>query len=112
VFHVADSLVIEVYRATAAFPSAERDGLRPQLRRAVISIAANIVEGSARRSKADYSRFLDIALGSATEADYLLDVSHRLGLMPADAYARCKSSSSHVLRGLQKLIDALARLEP
>ena len=72
VFQLADTLALTVYRHTACFPATERYGLQSQLRRAAISVATNIVEGCARRSRADYARFLDIALGSATETDYLL----------------------------------------
>jgi four helix bundle protein len=61
VFQVADSLALHVYLHSASFPATERFGLQSQLRRAAVSVATNIVEGCARRSRADYARFLDIA---------------------------------------------------
>ena len=78
VFHLGDGLVIEIYRATRQFPVDERYGLQAQLRRATVSVPSNIVEGSARGSNRDYAHFLRIALGSASEARYLVSVAARL----------------------------------
>lgn len=80
-FSLADSLAMAVYRETTRFPLRERYGLQSQLRRAAVSTATNIVEGSARSSEADYLRFLDIAFSSACEAAYLSDLSARLGFI-------------------------------
>ena len=108
VFHLAHRLALTVYRSSRGFPAVERD-LQRQLRRSAVSASANIVEGCARRSHGDYLRFLDIALGSASEADYLLDLCSELGVIPTAPYQECKSCSFQVLRALQKLIEALER---
>ena len=65
----AHSLVIEIYKITASFPKSETFGLTSQIRRATASIPANIAEGCGRDGQADLARFLQIALGSASELD-------------------------------------------
>jgi|KBSMisStandDraft_5_1062788.scaffolds.fasta_scaffold120579_3 four helix bundle protein len=81
VFVLADRLVLETYRVSACFPHAERYGLQAQIRRAAVSAAANIVEGSARHTTREWLNFLNIASGSATEAYYLAHVARRLTLV-------------------------------
>jgi four helix bundle protein len=70
------ALVIATYRATAQWPDEERFGLTAQLRRAVVSAAANIAEGNTRKGPKEFRRFLHCAVGSLAEAGYLV----RLGL--------------------------------
>src|SRR5215213_9755712 len=62
-FDLAHQTAVTVYRATRNLPNSERD-VRSQIRRAALSVPANIAEGCARRSPREYLRFLDIALGS------------------------------------------------
>jgi four helix bundle protein len=59
VFNVADDLVAQIYTATKDFPVAERYGLQAQMRRAAVSVVANIVEGSARRTTQEYLHLLE-----------------------------------------------------
>ena len=87
VFKIADDLAVLMYRKTADFPSSERFGLQSQLRRAAVSIAANIAEGCARESERDFLRFLDIAFGSAREVIYLTGLAQRLEFMEPAAAA-------------------------
>lgn len=93
-FHLADELAVCIYRETGPFPASERYGLQGQLRRAAVSVPANIVEGSARRSQTDYVRFLEIALSSACEVDYLIGLCRRLEFLNVDAEARCRTCST------------------
>jgi four helix bundle protein len=79
------TLVEEIYRITATFPDSERFGLTSQLRRAAVSIPSNIAEGAARRSTAEYLRFLSIARGSLSELDTQLQIAVRLGFHGLDA---------------------------
>ena len=91
VFTLADQLVIAVYRASSDFPAAERYGLQGQLRKAAVSSAANIVEGSVRRNEGEYLHFLNIAAGSAAEARYLVDISGRLAFIVASDCRRLEA---------------------
>ena len=110
VFHLADQLAVMVHRTTRVFPTAERD-VRSQLRRAALSVPSNIAEGAARRGRADYLRFLDIALGSASEADYLLDFCLEVDLLGTPAHGDCRNCTQQVVRALQKLIEAVEQFE-
>jgi four helix bundle protein len=67
VWQKSHALTIEIYRATEAFPGNELYGLTSQIRRSCVSIPANIAEGCGRNSDPEFSRFLAIAMGSATE---------------------------------------------
>jgi len=74
-------LALAVHRVTKAFPSEERYGLTSQVRRAAFSAAVNIVEGSSRRGRKEFRRFLDISLASLTEVGYALRFAKESGLL-------------------------------
>jgi len=85
VWQKAHQITLEVYASSQAFPSRELYGITSQLRRACVSIAANIAEGCGRGSDRDFARFLQIAMGSACEAEYFLLLTrdlHMLGAVP------------------------------
>ena len=69
IWQKARSLVKDVYVLAATFPNTEKYGITSQIQRAVVSIPANIAEGSGRGSNKDFSRFLDIAISSAFELE-------------------------------------------
>ena len=98
-FELADELVLAVYAATKTFPPDEMFGLTSQLRRGSVSIASNIVEGSARNSEADFLRFLDMAFGSIREVEYQLTIASRLGY-----------TSDQISHTLAKQADETARV--
>jgi four helix bundle protein len=75
VWHKAHQLTLAVYSATKTFPRDELYGLTSQIRRAAVSIGANIAEGAGKNSPAEFGRFLQIALGSASELEYHLLLS-------------------------------------
>lgn len=108
VFELADRLVDESYAVSQRFPPHERFGLQAQLRRAAISVATNIVEGSTRRTTREYLRFLNVAAGSAAEAAYLIQLSVRLGFVdPAQGHQVAIAYGELVAR-LQTLIRSLS----
>ena len=108
VFLLADELALTVYRLTREFPPEERFGLQAQIRRAAVSVPANIVEGCARITKRDYVRFLNVALGSASEARYLLSLARRLGLTANHAEV-IERQYRGLMQGLQHLITSLTK---
>jgi four helix bundle protein len=68
-----------IYQNTKTFPKEEMYGITSQLRRAVVSIPTNIAEGCGRGSDKDFAKFAQIAIGSASESEYLILLSEDLG---------------------------------
>ncbi len=103
----AHELTLDVYRATKAFPREELYGLTSQLRRSAVSIPSNIAEGCGRRTDADFARFLDIAMGSASELEYQLLLSARLDLLREPTYRGLEVATTEVKRMLASLLSRL-----
>ena len=106
---MADQMALQVYRNTASFPKEEMFGLTSQIRRAAVSVASNIVEGSARFSEPEYIRFLEIAYSSAREVEYQIGLSYRLGFLPELTYADLSSLSTETAKVINGLLKALRR---
>jgi len=105
------SLVLEIYRLTRAFPKEEIFGITAQLRRAASSVPANIVEGSARSSDPDFSRFLNIALGSLNELDYFLMLSRDLSYLDNKCHLQLQESIDHLRKMMISMITRLKRAQ-
>lgn len=75
-------LATEIYRITKDFPSDEKYGLTAQMRRAAVSVPANIAEGYGRQSDKAFAAFVKIAKGSLNELETMVHLSERLGLIP------------------------------
>lgn len=88
----ANELVLKVYKYTKTFPKNEEYGLTSQLRRAAISVPANIVEGQASMSKRDFLNFLNIANRSLAEVEYFLELSVELGYLSKEDYSSAERS--------------------
>ena len=86
VWQRAHELALLVYRLTESLPRHEIYGLTSQLRRAAVSVAANITEGSKRRSTNDLCHFLNMSEGSNEELKYLLLLGRDLGYFTQDSY--------------------------
>jgi four helix bundle protein len=108
-FGLADRLALDIYSATRNFPDEEKFGLTAQLRRAAVSIAANIVEGCARISPAEYLRFLSIAYASAKELQYEISLARRLGYLEQKCAERLQDQSTQTAKTLWGLIESLRR---
>jgi four helix bundle protein len=104
VWRKAHEFVLEVYGLTAAFPKTESYGLTSQLRRAAVSIPANIAEGFRRRSAAEKVRFLNIAEGSIAESDYYLILSRDLGYGRPDKLIRLLDETSRLVAAYSRAI--------
>ena len=97
VWQKAHAFVLEAYKITAAFPKSETYGLALQMRRAAVSIPANIAEGFRRRGKADKARFLNIAEGSVEECRYFLILTKDLGYGDTQALSTALKEVSKLL---------------
>lgn len=86
VWEQAHQLVLEVYGISSGFPKEELFSLTMQLRRAVMSVAANIAEGCGRNTRSDFANFLNISLGSANETSYFLLLAKDLNYLSEEKY--------------------------
>jgi four helix bundle protein len=107
VWEKAHRVTLEVYRVTKMFPKDELFGLTSQARRAAVSVAANIAEGCCRSTAADFARFLQMSMGSASELDYHLLLSRDLGYLKPLDYEPLAQSVSEVKRMLTSFIQKL-----
>jgi four helix bundle protein len=102
-------LVQDVFRLTAKWPKDERFGLTAQARRAAVSAAANIREGSARRGSQEFRRFLDLSLGSLTELTYLLRLGADLKFSSPEEHTEIEILRDHASRLTWGLYSAVAK---
>ena len=96
VWQKADELALQVYIESKRFPKDEVYGITSQLRRAAISIPTNIVEGTGRQNKNELKQFVNIALGSLAETEYLLEFCFRLTYLSEANYNRLESLRKEV----------------
>jgi len=103
-------MVLAIFRHTEMLPRDQRFILKQQLQRAALSVSCNIVEGCARRTLPEYRHFVNVALASARETQYLIMLITELQLWPAVAADECRNRCSAVVGSLQNLLGALDRL--
>lgn len=103
VWEKSHALSVVVYQVTRAFPRDEMYGLTAQIRRATVSIEANIAEGCGRRSDGEMHRFLQIARGSASEVECHLLLAKDLGFLSVGAFAELEANIFEIQRMLASL---------
>jgi four helix bundle protein len=108
VWEKSHTLAMEVHRIAGGFPRVEGVALTGQLRRAVLSIPANIAEGAGKSGNSEFRRFLNIALGSAVETDYHLLAARDLGLLELAVYEDLSARTVEVRRMLGGLIKKVS----
>jgi four helix bundle protein len=106
VWQKAHEFVLEVYKTTAPFPRHETYGLSSQIRRAAVSIAANIAEGFRKRGKADKARFLNTAEGSVEESHYYLLLAQDLHYAETALLLKSLDEVSRLLNSYSRAILA------
>lgn len=107
VWEKSHHLVLTIYRSTREFPKEEMYGLTSQIRRAALSIPTNIAEGSGRDSNPDFLRFLHMAMGSASELDYLLQLTCDLEYIDQNNYENLSEELTNLRRMLNAFIQKI-----
>lgn len=107
VWRKSHELTLRVYKVTVSFPKSELFGLTSQMRRASSSIPANIAEGCGRSGDAEFGRFLQIGMGSASELEYHLLLARDLGLLKEDDYEPLQQETVEVKKMLSALLQKL-----
>jgi four helix bundle protein len=110
-WQLTDQLALLVYKATKEFPKSEIWGLTSQMRRAAVSVPANIVEGSARKNRNEYLQFLYIALSSLAELNYCIRFTKALGYLGSNRYEELWAKGQESLRTLQGLISYIEKAD-
>jgi four helix bundle protein len=112
VWRQAMDLAEATYRLSASFPKNEAYGITAQMRRASVSIPANIAEGYGRNSKGAYSQFLKVAQGSLKELETHVLLAERLGLVASASTTPVLASCDALGRMLRSLIRSIERSSP
>ena len=107
VWEKAHQLVLSIYPATAEYPRSEEYGIKSQIRRSAVSVPANIAEGCAFDSDSMFARHCKIALGSASELEYLTLLSRDLKFLKDETYTEPNHTIVEVKRMLTGLIKKL-----
>jgi four helix bundle protein len=112
VFKRADSLVMDVYKLTASFPSSEMFGLISQMRRAAYSIPMNLAEGAARSGAKEFAQFINVAVGSCEEVRYQIHLATALGYVSAETACKLDADYEEVKKMLAGLLARVMGRSP
>lgn len=100
-------LTLDIYRITQSFPNTEVYGLTSQMRRSASSIPTNIAEGCGRNTDKDFARFLDTAMGSASELEYQLILACDLKYIAQELFETTLAELTEIKRMLNAFIQKL-----
>ncbi|MFN3490584.1 MAG: four helix bundle protein [Anaerolineales bacterium] len=101
------SISFVIYKETKGFPKEELYGLTVQIRRSSMSIPTNIAEGCGRNTDTDFARFIQIAMGSASEAEYQILLARDLGFIANENYEKLQTQVQEIKRMLASLLKTL-----
>lgn len=107
VWQKGDALAVKIHLLTESVPRSRNSGLVNQMRRAALSVPSNIVEGSSRAGDRDFAKFIQIAIGSASELEYQLQFAGSVSLIPQ---SECDERMREVVEVRRMLIALLKRL--
>ena len=107
VWEKAHQLALAIYKETKSFPKEELYGLTSQIRRASMSIPTNIAEGCGMNTDKEFARFLQIAMGSASETEYQLILAHDLEFLSKETHEKLHTNVEEVKRMLASLLKTL-----
>lgn len=106
----ADDLTVLIYEVTGKyFPKHELYGLTSQMRRAAVSVPANVAEGSGRQYLTEFRQFLYTARASLSEVEYYIHLADRLGYLPAKEKTRLEQAETETARTLQGFINSIEK---
>lgn len=107
VWEKSHRLALSIYKTSKEFPKEELYGLTSLIRRSSMSIPTNIAEGCGKYTDADFGRYVQIAMGSASETEYQLLLSHDLGFLPTAKYEQLNADVTEVKRMLASFLKTL-----
>jgi four helix bundle protein len=107
VWEKSHHLALSIYKATAGFPKEETYGLSSQIRRACVSIPANIAEGCGKIGDNEFTRYLIIAMGSASELEYELILAHDLNYLDDRHFESLTTELVEIRKMLNALIQKI-----
>lgn len=109
VWQAGMTLAVKCYEATARFPKEEMFGMTSQIRRAAVSVPANIAEGQGRHGTGEFLNFVSMARGSLMELETHLQLIHRVSLLQRprlDELLKMTDEISRMLSGLRNSLRA------
>lgn len=107
IWEKSHKIVLAVYEATRSFPKSELYGITSQIQRAAVSVPTNITEGCGKDSDAELGRYFKIAMGSSSELEYLLLLTHDLTYLGDDQYGKLQANLVEVRKMLNAFIQRL-----